>query len=245
MKLTWLCPTWNRPECLRGLVRQFLAQDFQANEIELLILDDSGQYKNQSGDNGSGGKRWQIISFNRPFATLGDKYNAMLSMVDSDAVAIAEDDDLYSPQHSSACIHALQFGDTCKPTCVMVEHRGLHEESDPGRFHASMAMNTAFLKRIGGWPATKQANFDLQMIAKLRSSGTVVCPQQGIIYSPDGSSRLAPEQHIRFNPTYTFRWETTGHYHGQAYGSGPLDEGWLEKARIASGPIRYVGNLFQ
>ena len=117
MKLTWICPTWNRPKCVADLVGQFLAQDYPQEKLNLLILDDAGQYENQSGD------RWQLISFNRPFSTLGDKYNAMLSMVDADAVVITEDDDVYLPQHTAACAHALQFGDVCKPTNVSSDIR--------------------------------------------------------------------------------------------------------------------------
>lgn len=244
MKLCWLCPTWNRPTCLRNLITQFLAQDYPAHDLDLLILDDTRQYENQVGDDGSGGHRWQLISFDRPIGTLGDKYNALLAMTDADAVIVAEDDDLYLPHHSAACAHALRFGDVCKPTDVLVEYGPRHIESDPGRFHASLAINTAFAKSIAGWPTNKRADFDLQMIAKLRAAGTVVCPQRATRSPPHAPPQLIPEQSIRFEPSYCFRWETSRAYHVQAYGRGPTDEDFLQRARAAAGPIEYVGRLF-
>ncbi len=228
MKLTWICPTWNRPKCLAHLVRQFLAQDYPADQLELLILDDAGQYENQRGDDGNGGKRWQIISFDRPYATLGDKYNALLAMVDTDAVIVAEDDDFYSPLHTAAHTAALKSYRVSKPSRVLVEHQGLHEEVSTGRFHASLAAWTCHLKFHGGWPTTRRADFDLQMIAKLAT------------HTPT----FGDPCELGYDPTYTFRWELTGHTHAQAYGRGPTDEGWLERARAAAGPVNYLGRLF-
>lgn len=222
MTLTWLCPTWNRPACLRELVRQFLAQDYPRDQLQLLILDDAGQYDNQQGPG------WQLISFARRFHSLPEKYNALLSLVNTDGVIIAEDDDLYSSRHSSACAGALQFGNVSKPSVVNVQYGPEHTESDPGRFHASLAMRTEFLRSIGGWPITTRADFDLQLIAKLRRTGT----------------RIVDPCELGYPPTYTFRWETSGHYHAQAYGHGPDDPGYYDRAAAASGAIQFVGKLF-
>lgn len=231
MKLTWICPTWNRPKLLANLIRQFLAQDYPADQLELLILDDAGQYENQRGD------RWQLISFDRPFATLPEKYNALLGMVTSDAVVIAEDDDLYSPQHSAVCAAALAFGEVCKSSRVLTHVHGVTREEDAtGRFHASIAFQTAAVRKIGGWPITHRADFDLQFLAKLRDNLSTVNPLL-MSSDPDGGLRLST------TPTYTFTWEGSGHYHAQAYGQGPTDEGWLARARAAAGQICYVGRL--
>lgn len=221
MTLTWLCPTWNRPKLLANLVRQFLAQEYPADQVELLILDDAGQYDNQRGD------RWQVISFDRPFATLPEKYNAMLGIVTSDAVIIAEDDDLYSPQHTTACAAALAVGKVCKPSRVLTHVGGVIRNEDAvGRFHASLAFDANWARQLGGWPVTRRADFDLQMIGRLTQARSLVDP-------------IA----MGFAPTYMFTWEGTGHYHAQAYGQGPADEGWLARARQAAGPIHYVGKI--
>jgi hypothetical protein len=226
LSITWLTCTWNRPRCLRNLVRQFLAQDYPKDQLSLLILDDAGQYHNQ-GDN-----NWQLISFNRRFFSLAEKYNALLGMVNSDIVVIAEDDDLYSPLHTKAHATALELSaaNTSKPSRVKVQYGPEHEESDPGRFHASMAIEAGWLRSIGGWgygPDSMRADFDLQLIAKLREKGTIADPCS-----------------YGFEPTYTFTWETSGHYHAQAYGTGPGDKGFYGRAALASGPVEFVGDLF-
>lgn len=222
MTLTWLCPTWNRPACVRQLITQFLAQDYPRDKLQLLIIDDAGQYDNQSGPG------WQLISFNRRFTSLPEKYNAMLGMVRTDGIVIAEDDDLYSPQHSAACAAALAQGNVSKPSVVRVQYGPEHTESDPGRFHASLAIRTEFLRSIGGWPVTRRADFDLQLISKLRETGT----------------KLIDPCELGYEPTYTFRWETSGHYHAQAYGHGPGDPEYYDRAAAASGSVRFVGELF-
>lgn len=220
MKLTWICPTWNRPECLRNLIAQFKAQEHK--ESELLILDDSGQYSNQEGSG------WQLISFKRPFHTLPEKYNALLGMATSDAIVIAEDDDLYSPQHSSACEAALQVGRWCKPSKVKSLYGGkLNIEDSAGRFHASIACWCRNLRHVGGWPITQTGDFDQQLIKRLETE----CP---------ASDPIA----LGFEPTYTFNWDKSGHSHGQSAMQGPRDQEWLTRARIAAGPIEYVGELF-
>jgi hypothetical protein len=227
MTVTWICPTWNRPKCLRELVRQFLAQDYPRERLELLILDDAGQYENQRGDDGQGGHRWQLISFDRPFPTLGDKYNALLSMVTTEAVVIAEDDDLYHPRHTAQHAQVLLDFSASKPSTVNVDHKGLHREPAAGRFHASMAARTDLLRSLGGWPTNRRADFDLQMIAKLQRA-----------FGQFGDPCLIDPE-----PTYTFTWEGSGHYHAQAYGRGPTDEGWLARARAAAGPVSFIGDL--
>lgn len=236
MRLVWLCPTWNRPRCLAGLVRQFLDQDYPAEQLELLILDDAGQYENQTGDDGHGGKRWRLVSFNQPFPSLPQKYNAMLDMVESDGVVIAEDDDLYSPLHSAACAAALALGEVSKPSKVITHYGGkVNIEDATGRFHASIAVRTEFLRSLGGWPITHRADFDLQLLAKLASHGKVIDP-----LTCRHQWRMGWRN---FEPTYTFRWETSQHTHAQAYGRGPSDEGWLERARAAAGAIVHHGRL--
>ena len=55
--------------------------------------------------------------------------------------------------------------------------------------------------------------------------------------------KLTDPLELGHGSTYTFTWEGSGHYHAQAYGRGADDEGWLERARHAAGPIHYVGKL--
>ena len=56
MKLAALCCTFRRPHTLGQLVESFLRQDYPSELRELVILDDAGQYENQSGDG------WRLVS---------------------------------------------------------------------------------------------------------------------------------------------------------------------------------------
>ncbi|MDR1963555.1 MAG: glycosyltransferase family 2 protein [Planctomycetaceae bacterium] len=103
LKLSVCCSTYNRPEMLGELIASFEMQDYPAKYRELIVLDDAGQY----GD--IRGKNWQVVSFPRRFASLGEKRNACVSLTspDSDHIVIADDDDIYLP-HWLQC-HALNF----------------------------------------------------------------------------------------------------------------------------------------
>ncbi len=218
--LTWLCPTWNRPAHLANLVRQFLAQDYPADRRELLILCDSGQFDNQRGDG------WELIAIPRRFHSLPEKYNALLGLVskDSDAVVVAEDDDLYSPGHSSASAAALSAAEFSKPSQVLMTHRGATRLKDArGRFHASLAMNAEWLRRLGGWPNVRELNFDKRLMGDMTQHG-----------------RLGDPIKLGFPPTYTYVWDGV-RGHGSAFRKFGLD--WYDKAAEASGPVPYIGKL--
>lgn len=73
MNILCLCPTYGRPRLLANALACFLAQDYQAHKRKLLILDDAGQFRPQRGDG------WELLSTRERFASLPDKYNAMLA----------------------------------------------------------------------------------------------------------------------------------------------------------------------
>ena len=218
--LTWICPTWNRPLLLANLVRQFLAQDYPADRRELLILCDSGQFESQRGDG------WELIAVPRRFHSLPAKYNALLGLVGrhSDAVVIAEDDDLYSPQHSAACAAALADAEFCKPSLVLMTYKGTTSPRDArGRFHASLAMRVDWLRLLGGWPATTEPNFDKRLMGNLTQHG-----------------RLGDPIKLGFAPTYTYVWDGV-RGHGSAFRKHGKD--WYDRAAEASGSVPFVGKL--
>ena len=65
-----LCPTYRRPKLLKNSIACFEAQDYPADRRELIILDDAGELQNQTGAG------WQIISIQRRFRSLPEKFNA-------------------------------------------------------------------------------------------------------------------------------------------------------------------------
>lgn len=236
MKLCWICPTFGRPECLRQAIADFLAQDYDRDELSMLILDDAGQYENQTGD------RWQIVSRDTPFQSLPGKYNALLGLVprDVEGVVICEDDDRYHALHSQAVAAALQRGCWCKPSRVLSDFAPITGESADGRFHASLAFRRDWLISHGGWPETKRADFDQQLIRYLSNFAQPVDPLTLLLPGLPGVLMRR-----KFPMTYYFSWGSSGHTHAQSVMRGPDDEGWLARARAAAGPIDYVGKLFQ
>lgn len=73
MNILCLCPTYGRPKLLANALACFLCQDYPAHKRKLLILDDAGQFAPQRGEG------WELLSTRERFASLPDKYNAMLA----------------------------------------------------------------------------------------------------------------------------------------------------------------------
>ncbi|MDR3108766.1 MAG: glycosyltransferase family 2 protein [Planctomycetaceae bacterium] len=93
LKLSVCCVTYNRPHLLGELIESYQRQTFPLEFRELIILDDAGQYGDLRGDG------WQVVSFPRRFASLGEKRNACVSLTspNSGYIVIADDDDIYLP----------------------------------------------------------------------------------------------------------------------------------------------------
>jgi len=93
MKISVCCVTYNRPHLIGELIHSFEMQTFPASDCELIILDDAGQYGDVRGTN------WQVVSFPRRLASLGEKRNVCVSMSSpkSTHIVVADDDDIYLP----------------------------------------------------------------------------------------------------------------------------------------------------
>lgn len=223
-RVTWITPTYCRPQTLPNLIACFLSQTYPADRLQLLILDDAGQYGPQCR-----GDRWQVISMNRRFNSLPAKFNALVALTetesDDDIIIVAEDDDSFLPQHTSAHVQALFDGDFSKPSRVLSDYKctpGQYvTEAADGRFHGSIAFRRTHWAERGGWPLTDAANFDQQMLSHFAASGRTVDP-----------CRYA-------TPQYVFRWHTN-QYHGQSLASGPGDTEWYrnhDAQKLANGPV--------
>lgn len=153
MKITAFCPTLNRPELLGRMIKCFEHQTYQNRE--LVILDDSGQYENQSGD------RWHLISVPRRFRSLGEKNNAAIAMAsaDTEAYAKADDDDIYMPWWLEALVEGLQRGQICQPRLAIDFVDGEWVQSEtfnrriPKRFayHGCWGYRRTLIERTGGY----------------------------------------------------------------------------------------------
>ena len=152
-KFTCVCLTFDRPEFLPYALYSYLEQDYPDDRIELLILDDAGQYRCQSN---SVGKPWELISVSRRFSSIGAKRNAAISMVsrDTDAIVIWDDDDVYLPWTLQAHAAVLAEADWSRPSLVVdQQHEDLKicEACDQYIFHAAWAFRLDMFRSAGGY----------------------------------------------------------------------------------------------
>ena len=150
MKLAALCCTYLRPDGLGQLIECFKRQDYPAELRELVILDDAGQYENQSGEG------WRLISVPSRFHSLGEKRNACaaLASTDVEGFLVADDDDIYLPHWFRTQAEALSKADWSRPGLVLLEHAdGLREGETGGLYHGGWAFRrSAFYKVVGYGP---------------------------------------------------------------------------------------------
>ena len=223
-----LCPTYRRPARLvANAIACFERQDYPADRRRLIVLDDAGELEPVCGPN------WSIATTRTRYPTLPAKYNALVGLVDAaratpeqweaEILVVWEDDDIYLPWHLSSIVGALyapvapryKHGRAwAHPSRVWSLYGGpLHQEPARGRFHAALAMRFEALAHLGGWPDTPRADFDQQLLAKLRREcGPPADPCEA------GS------------PGYVFRWASTASYHGQASMRSPADTAWYRDA---------------
>lgn len=93
VKLSVFSCTYNRPLLLGELIHSFEIQTLPLENRELIILDDAGQYGDLRGDG------WQVVSFPRRIASLGEKRNICATLASPDAthLVMSDDDDIYLP----------------------------------------------------------------------------------------------------------------------------------------------------
>lgn len=224
--ITCLSPTYGRPTLLANAIACFLAQDYPRNRCRLMICDDLGTIRgltiNDWTDEAEGSndavtqvENVFIFSTKHRYFSLPEKYNALWKMSPlSDIYLVWEDDDCQLPWCLSSHAKACEQHGWSYPTHVWSDYGGdLHMEPSGGRFHGSLGIRGDTLTAIGGWPLTRQANFDQQMISRLRQTG-----------EPGDPIECGPTKR---SPAYVFRWHT-GQQHGQSVMKGPEDESWYD-----------------
>jgi hypothetical protein len=175
--------------------------------IQLIVLDDAGELENQTGEG------WQIISIQRRFRSLPEKFNALAGLSHGEILVVWEDDDIYLPHHISSHVAAMEGHLWSKPSKVLSDYTGeIREEDATGRFHASLAFTRQAFEQVGGWPLTLRGDFDQQLISNLNAVGL-----------PADPCSFA-------EPGYLFRWGSMGAYQGQAFMQGPEDQAWYSNA---------------
>ena len=96
----------------------FITQDYPADRRELIILDDAGELKNETGE------RWQIISIPRRFRSLPEKFNALAGLARGEILVVWEDDGLYMQRQISTHVRSMEGRMWAKPSSVLSTYTG-------------------------------------------------------------------------------------------------------------------------
>jgi hypothetical protein len=159
----------------------------------MIILDDNGQYANQSGDG------WQLVSMPKRFRTMGEKRNAAAALVsaDVDAYVVWDDDDLYLPHALSSHAAALQQAPWSVASKVLIERkRGrTRPQKTGGLFHPAWAYRRDIFKQVSGYPFM-QSGQDQGLARRFRRAGV-----------PQADPTAEGE------PYLIYRWSATGSWH--------------------------------
>ncbi|MEQ8789473.1 MAG: glycosyltransferase family A protein [Pirellulaceae bacterium] len=199
MKIAAICCTYKRPKELATAIECFLRQDYPAELRELVVLDDAGQYENQTGDG------WRIVSLPFRFRTLGEKRNASAGLVsaDVDAYCVWDDDDIYLPWHMTAAAAALADADYTIPTVIYNDKRNrLQRKSNQYLFHGAWAFRRTAFEQVGGYPFI-QSGQDQGLLRRFKAAKL---------------RRADPIQHDP-RPSYVYRWFTSHSTHISAMGT--------------------------
>lgn len=193
MKIACLCPTYKRPRELANAIECFLRQDYPAEQRELIVLDDAGQYT-QDAISVPGVK---FVTTPHRFRTLGEKRNAAAGLASPEATiyCVWDDDDVYLPWHISAAVTALERSgaDYAIPTVLYTENpRKLDIKTNRQLFHGAWAFRRAAFERVGGYPFI-QSGQD-QGLRRRFEEAQLQCVDP-IQYHP--------------RPSYIYRWGTT------------------------------------
>ena len=172
MKLAALCCTYLRPDGLGQLIECFNRQDYPLDQRELVILDDAGQYENQSGEG------WRLLSVPNRFRSLGEKRNACAALAspDVEGFLVADDDDIYLPHWFKTQAEALGQAEWSRPGLVLLEHGAeeLREGETGGLYHGGWAFRKpAFYKVIGYGPHNNGE--DQELAGRLSGAGVTEC----------------------------------------------------------------------
>lgn len=239
-----LCPTFRHPVLLANSVALWNLQDYPAEHRLLIICDDDGQFTTQAPelinvqDSRWSLQSWMLYSHPTRFPSITAKYNYLLDKACEDDTPsiflVWEDDDIYLPTYVSDHVKALEQADLSKPVVVLSDYNypttgALVAEGSAGRFHSSLAFRRELIERVGGWPDTKRADFDQQLIRLLHTE----CRQAASPW---------PSHTVPSKISYVYRWHS-GAMHGQSTMRSPDDETWYDKAYETHPKPEFIGSL--
>lgn len=224
MKLAALCCTFRRPHTLGQLIESFLRQDYPAELRELVILDDAGQYENQSGEG------WRLVSIPTRFRTLGEKRNACAALAspDVEGFLVADDDDIYLAHWFSAQAEALKQAEWSRPGLVLLEDGdGLREVESEGLYHGGWAFRKEAFYQVRGYGPHNNGE-DQELARRLHEAGVTIDD---------------PCEHDQ--PFYIYRYDNNSYHLSYMGDSGyrELGGGEVTKTQVQPGWFREYASL--
>jgi hypothetical protein len=234
--ITALCPTFRRPALLANSVALWESQDYPPDRRRLIILDDGGTFDPQEGPS------WELHRVFVRYASLPTKFNALAGLAsrETDAFLVWEDDDIYLPGYVSAHANVLRHRELSKPGTVLSDYTGeLKAEDAAGHFHSTLGFCRELFERVGGWPLSMRADFDLQFISVLeRNARSIGDPFHPCTHHPPSEARPCD---CRPRIEFVYGWQT-GTPHGTTAMRSSEDETWYDRAEELFPPV-YVGRL--
>jgi glycosyltransferase involved in cell wall biosynthesis len=171
--ISCLCPTFGRcgspwQHLLEEAVEAFLRQTDVYSE--LLILNDHPAQEVIFDH-----PRVRVVNHPQRFRTLGEKYNALVTLASGDLLAPWEDDDISLPHRLELSRERLGDLDYFNPRRYWyLDHHGLHQDHGMGVGHNLSLFRRRAWQAVGGYPAVTGAQ-DAEMDRLLAEHPRVCC----------------------------------------------------------------------
>lgn len=215
-KVSCLCPTYGRPECLEEAIHSFLLQDYRG-EKELVILNDLPSQKLSFKH-----PEVNIINLPEEIGCLGRKFNLTARAATGEVFCVWDDDDIFLPHRITYSVDRLKGG-LFHTWHAFLQKDGGQLEPSFNLFHSCLAVSRNLFWDIGGYEEVDRMSVDRKLIYDLyRNHG-------------EFSSTIPQSDYF-----YIYRWSTTRTYHVSQWDNDSVSKSVQEYVakKIESGQLR-------
>ena len=121
MKITIICPTYNRPERHANLYAVFNHQNY--SDKELLVMDDSAEKSPFFAELQDDRVTYLHLTSS---STIGHKRNLMADIAKGEVIAHFDDDDYYAPDYLQTMLQLIDCADSTGEGATVEPCRGEH-----------------------------------------------------------------------------------------------------------------------